>query len=89
MIGITNLGNSLASVSDKNANWLGQILREALVFLSYWLGDFTYPTIDVYTVLTSVTFDWHPLIVYLSNIVLYIVLAALCMVHREFFYATD
>ena len=89
MVGITNIGNTLASFNDKNSNWLGHMMRELMVFLSFWLGDFTYPTIDVYTVLTSVTLDWHPIVVYVSNIILYLVLAALSMVHREFFYATD
>lgn len=89
MIGITNIGNSLAAGNDKDANSFAHLLREILVFLSYWLGDFTYPTIDVYTALTSVTFDWNPVVIYLSNVVLYLVLATLCMVHREFFYATD
>lgn len=89
MVGITNIGNTLASFNDKNANWFGHMMRELMVFLSFWLGDFTYPTIDVYTVLTSVTLDWHPIVVYVSNVILYLVLAALSMVHREFFYATD
>ncbi|MDZ4833271.1 MAG: hypothetical protein SGJ27_05665 [Candidatus Melainabacteria bacterium] len=89
MIGITNTGNTLASFNDKGDNWFTHAMHDLFVFLSFWLGDFTYPTIDVYTMLTSVTFDWHPVVVYVSNIILYLVLGTLCMVHREFFYATD
>ncbi len=89
LIGITNIGNMVASYNNKDIPWFWMQVCDAAILISFWFGDFTYPAIDVFTILTSVAFDWNQVVIYASNIVIYLGLATVILSRREFFYATE
>lgn len=86
---ISNVGSVLASVPDKGIPWYAVILKQAAIAFDFCFREFIFPSIDIFTLLTSVVFDWKEVIVYVSSIIIFLVAAALIMNRREFFYATE
>ncbi len=76
---LISICTATAASSTKN---VPEFLQSIALWISYWLGDFVYPTIDIFSVLASVSLNITPLIVYLSNIVVYLALALLILRKR-------
>jgi hypothetical protein len=47
------------------------------------------PYIDTYSVFTAISFSWTPVLTYISNISLFLLIAVLILNKREFFYASE
>ncbi len=58
-----------------NANATPAYLKEIAAWICCWIGDFVYPTIDLLSVVASATPNISLLVVYISNIVVYLLLA--------------
>jgi len=53
------------------------------------VGNFAFPSIDLYDVLNAQNFSWLPIVGYFTNISLYLLIATVILNKREFFYATE
>lgn len=62
---------------------------KAVSFLANFLQQFVYPGIDIYEVFNSTKFSLLPIVVYVSNLLLYLFLATVLLNRREFSYGED
>jgi hypothetical protein len=84
-------GSSVAQISLKQTgNPDGFIVFcQAVLWLMQTVGNFAFPSIDLYDVLNAQNFSWLPIVGYFTNISLYLLIATVILNKREFFYATE
>ncbi len=62
---------------------------QAITFVSNILQQFVYPGIDLYDVFNCTKFSVLPLVNYVSNVLLYLLIATMLLNRREFSYGED
>jgi hypothetical protein len=84
-------GSAVAQISLKQSDQPDTfaIFCQAVLWLMQTVGNFAFPSIDLFDVLNAQNFSWLPIIGYFTNISLYLLIATIILSKREFFYATD
>ncbi len=89
---VSGLGPLFTTVSMK-ATTNGQVgvaaFASALGSVLLFLQSLTHQSIDLNEIMNSVSFSWKTVIVYFSNLTVYLSLAILIMNKREFYYASE
>lgn len=89
---VSGLGPLFTTVSMK-ATSNGQIgvatFTSGVGSILLFLQSLTHQSIDLNELMNSVSFSWKTIIVYLSNLTVYLSLAILIMNKREFYYASE
>ena len=65
------------------------MIFQALVFISNFLHHFVFPGIDLFEVLNTTRFSVLPLVTYVSNILMYLLLGTVLLSRREFSYGEE
>lgn len=88
---VAALGTSVAQISFKPTDHPDGfvVVCQALLWVMQTIGNFAFPSIDVYDVLNAQNFSWLPIVGYFTNISLYLLIATIILNKREFFYATE
>ena len=84
------LGSNISSsfASDESTGWPA-MLATVIGWIFQFVHNCLLPSIDVYALFMSLNFTWTPLLTFLSNITIYLLVATFVINRREFFYATE
>ena len=85
MIGGNLAEMGLARAQSSFATILFTVITQVCAFIRSCAS----PSIDTYAVFTALNFSWSPILSYLSNISMFLLIAVLILNKREFFYASE
>lgn len=85
MLGAVMAEKELAKAQDSMAAFFFTAITQSCAFVRASAS----PYIDTYSVFTALDFSWTPLLTYLSNVSLFLLIAVLILNKREFFYASE
>ncbi len=80
------------SVAGVSAGATGDLSIEAtklMLSMSQYISTLILPTVNVYDLISAASFNWSPLIAYISAVSLYLLFAIAATSKREFFYGTN
>ena len=84
------IGGNLAEMGLAKAQTsFAVVLFTAITQICAFVRSCASPSIDTYAVFTAMNFSWTPILSYLSNITMFLLIAILILNRREFFYASE